>query len=289
MDLFPRHSMAESLYMVFGDLHGRILPAFRLATVWAKEHDCSITGLLQVGDLGYFPDVSRLDKATRRHAADDPLELGALSVTEPSKEADAIFAEEGVPTALWFTAGNHEDYDALHSLAHGDEFTVDAYCRVWCIRNGHVAHLPGNLRVGALWGIDGQAPVRRRHAPSHCLIQADSAIRLACSTFDILLTHDSPLDAIIPNGGSQEILDIIQAARPAFAFFGHYKGRGRQIEGDFGRTRVYHLAGLELRECGHHAEEGCVGILRWDGATGSFEYVDPPWLSTFSRYNSRNR
>lgn len=281
--------MTDHFYLVFGDLHGRILSAFRLAAAWARDHDCRIDGILQVGDLGYFPDVSRLDKATRRHAADDPLELGALWVAEPSQEADRVFAEELTPEALWFTAGNHEDYAFLHSVAHGDVFAVDAYQRIRCIRDGHVALLPGCVRVGALWGIDGQAPVRRRHAPSHCLIQADSAARLSCSTFDVLLTHDSPLDAIIPNAGSQKILDVIQAARPAFAFFGHHKGHGHQIEGDFDATRVYHLAGMELRQSGHHAEEGSVGVLRWDGTSGSFAYVDPAWLRSFTRHNWRYR
>jgi hypothetical protein len=281
--------MADLFYMVFGDLHGRILPAFRLTAAWARDHDCRIDGILQVGDLGYFPDVSRLDKATRRHAADDPLELGTLWVAQPSQEADRIFAEELVPEALWFTAGNHEDHEFLHSLAHGDVFAVDAYQRVRCIRDGHVAQLPGGLRVGALWGIDGQAPVRRRHVPSRFLIQADNAVRLACSTFDVLLTHDSPLDAIIPNAGSQEILDIIRAARPAFAFFGHHKGCDHPVEGDFGATRVYHLAGMELRQSSQHAEEGSVGVLRWHGTAGSFEYLDPGWLRSFTRHNWRYR
>lgn len=153
---------------------------------------------------------------------------------------------------------------------------------------GHVALLPGGLRIGALESIDGRAPVRRRHAPSHCLIQADSGLRPACSIFDVLLT-DSPLDAIIPNPGSQKILDAIQAALPAFAFFGHHKGRGHQIEGDFNGTRVYHLAGMERRQSGHHAEEGSVGVLRWDRASGSFAYVDPAWLRSFTRHNWRYR
>jgi hypothetical protein len=281
--------MTETVFLVFGDLHGRILPAFRFAAAWAKEHGVPVAGVLQVGDLGYFPDLSRLDKATRRHAADDPLELGTLLVASPSREADEIFAAEGVPDSLWFTAGNHEDHEFLESLAHGDVFAVDAYRRVWCIRDGHVARLPGGLRVGALWGIDGQAPLRRRNAPARCLIRADRAVRLACSAFDVLLTHDSPLDALIHNAGSQEILDIIKTAQPAFAFFGHHKGRGRQVEGDFGKTRVYHLAGMELRRPGQHAEEGSVGVLRWRGPAGAFEYVGSDFLRSFTRHNWRFR
>ncbi len=281
--------MAEAVYLVFGDLHGRVLPAFRLASVWAKEHAAPVAGLLQVGDLGYFPDPSRLDRATRKHAARDPLELGVLSVTEPSQEADQVFAEDSLPEALWFTAGNHEDYDALLARAHGDTFAVDAYRRVWCVRDGHVTYLPGGLRVGALWGIDGDAPVRRRNAPAHCRIQSSRVTRLACSSFDVLLTHDGPRDAIISDARSQRILDLITAVQPAFAFFGHYDHCGHRIEGDFGRTQVYHLAGLEFRTPGQHAEESCVGVLRWDDGSGTFEYFDPSWLRTFTRHNWQHR
>ena len=83
--------MSVARYLIFGDLHGRILPAFRLAMAWEREHGVRLDGLLQVGDLGYFPDPARLDKATARHAADDPLELGTCLVAEPNREADEVF------------------------------------------------------------------------------------------------------------------------------------------------------------------------------------------------------
>jgi hypothetical protein len=43
-----------------------------------------------------------------------------------------VFAEDGLPEALWFTPGNHEDYDALELFAHGagsspEDFPVDIY------------------------------------------------------------------------------------------------------------------------------------------------------------------
>src|SRR5262249_45289764 len=59
-------AMRPATYLVFGDLHGRILPAFRLAQAWAREHGAALDGLLQVGDLGYYPDEGRFDKATRK-------------------------------------------------------------------------------------------------------------------------------------------------------------------------------------------------------------------------------
>ena len=111
--------MRPATYLVFGDLHGRVLPAFRLAQAWSREHGVTLDGLLQVGDLGVFLDPSRFDKATKRHAEKDSLECGVRLVAEPSEEADAVFADEPCPGAMWFTAGNHEDYELLKDWERG--------------------------------------------------------------------------------------------------------------------------------------------------------------------------
>jgi hypothetical protein len=282
--------MKPQTYLVFGDLHGRILPAFRLALAWQREHGERLAGLLQVGDLGWFPDASRLDKATKRHAEKDSLELGAQLVAARSDEADAVFAEADLPEALWFIAGNHEDHEALEALSHGagcgpDDFPVDYYQRVRCLRDGHVANLPGGLRVGALWGIDDRAPNARRKTPQRGRISERSATKLSYETFDVLLTHDSPRDAMIADAGSEAITCIVQLARPRFAFFGHYHGEGRLDECDFDLKRVLHLHGLEFRERGGSAEAGSVGVLRWEPTGGQFDYVSPEWLRTFTRHN----
>src|SRR3954467_12065955 len=96
-------AMPPSTFFVFGALHGRVLPAFKLAQAWSREHGVALAGLLQVGDLG----DSRFDRATKRHTGKDALEGGVRLVAQPSEEADAVFADELCPAALWFTAGNH--------------------------------------------------------------------------------------------------------------------------------------------------------------------------------------
>jgi hypothetical protein len=287
-------AMAQTVYLVFGDLHGRVLPAFRLAMAWEREHGFRVSGLLQVGDLGYYPDHARLDKATLRHAEKDPMELGAQLVTSYSPEADEVFhGDAAPPEALWFTVGNHEDFDALAERGREDRgsesFAVDAYLRVRCIRDGKVEVLPGPLRVGALWGIDDQAPNARRKTPPGGRIRSQSVSTLIGSEFDVLLTHESPRDAVLADSGSEEIDLLIARRRPRFAFFGHYGGRGGRIEGDFGATQVYHLCGFEMRRESSCAETRSVGVLIWEGASGTFEYLDEAWLRTFTRINWRHR
>jgi hypothetical protein len=210
-------------------------------------------------------------------------------VAQPSEEADAVFADESCPEALWFTAGNHEDYDLLKEFERGagreaDSFVVDAYGKLRCVRDGHVAELPGGLRVGAIVGHRPEHPQEDPAARPDQPPQHDCA--LSSASFDVLLTHESPRDAILADSGSEEIGSVIRSARPAFAFFGHYHSTGRRVEGDFGPTRVYHLSHLELDS---RAEEGSVGVLTWDGGAGDFAYLDPAWLRTVTRHNWKHR
>jgi hypothetical protein len=243
-------------FLVFGDLHGRVLPAFRLAAAWSRAHGVRVDGILQVGDLGYFPDNSRLDKATRRFAIDDPMELGVQLVTEPSPEADAVFADPDVPEALWFTAGNHEDFEALTAWEHGSG--------------------PRATR----FAVDRRT---RKQLPPRGWIHPKAASRLLGAEFDVLLSHDCPMGAMHSGCGSEDVDRIIRFARPRFAFFGHYRGKGAPIESDFGDTTVFHLAGMELRRHRLYPEEGCVGVLRWRDGAGEFTFLDPVWLLQFPR------
>jgi len=285
--------MSESNYLVFGDLHGRILPAFRLASAWAREYKCPIAGLLQVGDLGYYPDLTRLDKATRKHAADDPTELGAQDVVHITPIADAVFADEHCPQCLWFTAGNHEDFDALLQFAGSSgrqpDCVVDAYCRLRCIKNGRITELPGGLQVGALWGVDGEGRNARRKLPPAGYVQQSAADKLHVAPMNVLLIHDAPMDAVREGGGSPISDELIRLSQPKFAFFGHYECHGHRIERDYGSTEVYHLSGMELSGRGKHAEPGCVGVLNWNGTDGKFEYLEDDWLRSFTRHNWRSR
>jgi hypothetical protein len=281
--------MDASSYLVFGDLHGRVLPAFRLATVWAREYDRRVAGILQVGDLGYFPDLAKLDKATRRFADDDPLELGTHDIIADNELADAVFGDPDCPAGLWFTAGNHEDFEALQRLSQSagrePDFAVDAYGRVRGIKNGDAAIVGDALRVGALWVVDGEGANRRTNLAKDAFLSRRKADQLLARSFDVLLTHDAPAHAKRFGYGSAIVNELIQLAQPAFAFFGHYKGEGARIDGDFGKTQLYHLAGMELRGPGGTAEAGCAGVLTWHADSGAFEFIDSAWLKTFSRHN----
>lgn len=284
-------SPQSSVFLVFGDLHGRILPAFRFASYWSKRSGRGVTGLLQVGDLGYFPDISRMDKATLRHAKDDPLELGSLDVAIRTDLADKVFDEDPRCTFnLWFTAGNHEDFEELERFAQAagrdqHDFAVDAYCRVRGIKDGEVHSFDCGVKAAAVWGVDGGGPNSRQNLPPRGYIAERAVDRLTLEAFDVLLMHDAPESAKREGYGSELLRTLIDLAQPQFAFFGHYRGDGSKIEQDFGRTEVFHLAGFELRTRDGHPESGSVGVLEWQDGEGTFAFAPDDMLKPFTRHN----
>ena len=183
--------MRPATYLVFGDLHGRVLPAFRLAQAWSREHGVALDGLLQVGDLGYFPDPGRFDKATQRHAERDPLEGGVRLVRRPSEEADDVFAERALPRGDVVHRRQSRGLRTAEGVEAGrrpraDSFAVDAYGKLRCIRDGRVAELPGGLRVGAC-GASTTAHRRPRADPAGAASAVAPRRRLRLRRFDVLL------------------------------------------------------------------------------------------------------
>ncbi len=78
---------------VFADVHGRILLAFKVVERYQRETGIQIDLILQCGDVGIFPDVHRLDKATLRHADEDDSELGfSQHFLYPNREADQVLS-----------------------------------------------------------------------------------------------------------------------------------------------------------------------------------------------------
>src|SRR5262245_46657186 len=99
-------------FAVFGDVHGRVALMLTLARRWQQHTGCTLTAVLQVGDMGAFPDHHRLDDSTLRFARKDPDELGFRAFLEPSADGEALLAPHDSPPIV-FCRGNHEDFEYL--------------------------------------------------------------------------------------------------------------------------------------------------------------------------------
>lgn len=196
--------------LVAGDTHGNTAWVEGLVRTAAEQH-CPI--VFQVGDFGYFPDLSG-----------GPRFLTAV---------DAACARHGVE--FWFIDGNHDDHFALaqHREADAPVALTD-----------HVTYIPrgarvslGELTFGFLGGAFSVDWRDRTHGidwwPNETPDHSDLA-RLGTGRLDVLITHDAPAGIDLASGRLPAedqvradetralIATAVEATLPRIAIHGHW-------------------------------------------------------------------
>jgi hypothetical protein len=276
---------------IFADVHGRILLAFKVVERYQRETGETIDLILQCGDVGIFPDVAALDRATRRIAEHDVTELGfAKHFTTPNPEAEAVLDQ--LACIMICVRGNHEDHhylDGLEKQSAAAVFPVDCYRRVWCMKTGlmHRFCAPDAeinlLGIGRVGAPDTEAsPFLNKYIQQH---EQDRLADVAALPLDVLLTHDGRRDFVRPGIGMREISMILDRQAPAYHFFGH-TGHPFQRKMDAnGVTVCSKLSDFEWEESdrGGRLKDDCLGILRWqDSSHHQFDVVDAPWIKEYT-------
>jgi Icc-related predicted phosphoesterase len=273
---------------VFGDVHGKILPMVKLCQRWQKENKTSIDLILSVGDMGVFPDFSKMDKATLKWVNKDPLETGFMDYfIKPNKNVEEIFYGNDNPVRadIVFVRGNHEDHDYLKECTKDMNSInpVDCYQKIFYLPDG-VRYDFNGISIAGLGGmhITDAKGVRRRHQMA--FIQQENVNKVLGIKADIFLTHDTPCDRITPGLGSADISSIIDLAQPKFHFFGHAH---QQVEGlIYENTMSYGLNELKFEGGPRLLKEGCFGILEWQSKDKNwFQFAEDEWLYEVSEYN----
>jgi len=265
-------------FAVFGDVHGRISLMLILARRWEEDTGRSLDAVLQVGDMGAFPDINRLDRATVRHAAKDTDELGFSEYVRGCAEGAALLANDGWPV-VWMR-GNHEDFEYLDQFR--SPTAVDPWGRLIYVPDGTETTVAG-LRIGAIGG-KGRPSVDRGRGKSARKAYRKSqhrddpswlSERIAGNAYsdglDILLTHAGPAEVL--RFGSPHLAAAARRIRPRIHLFGHHHIQHGPASGPGGATVI----GLDhLEFIGHRIQNGCWGILEVDG-----EDVRWTWGDTF--------
>lgn len=236
---------------LFGDVHGNLAGMYGLVERYNRKHGAAIDVVLQIGDLGAFPDPDKLDPATRRYANRDATELGFRAYHVGERRA---------PVDTWFIAGNHEDFDFLE--AHADQ-AVDPDARLHCLGNGSVVAVIPGVTVAGLWGMSRSGP-RRGKGDARKYVSEDACLRLlerAPGSVDILLCHDAPWNAGDGAGrlGARDLTEVIEHLRPLYVFHGHTGGSAPPWR--LGRSEVVGL--------------NAAGMVKVPGRDGGMAVVEP--------------
>ncbi len=266
-----------------GDVHGRVFHAIAALATWQQTRGEPFDLLIQVGDMGAYPDPDGMDANAKRHLAAAPAEADfsrLLRANGPRAEAiRGIRHHVGSP--LHFLRGNHEDQAWLRQLpvdpssrtARVDQFDVLRY-----VPDGSVLTF-GDLRVGFLGGASDDAGDGAIDPHAH-----NSLMKLDPGTIDVLVTHDAPYGVSVgyhgQTQGSRLITTLVERLEPSSHIAGHLTLIGPQSHGTTNFLCLDSLVPSPFRNPGWHGlQPGCLALL--DTATGVLQPVTESWLSSF--------
>ncbi|WP_230657837.1 metallophosphoesterase family protein [Psychrobacter sp. I-STPA10] len=281
---------------IFADIHGKFLLPFKLVAHYQKTTGKSIDLILQCGDMGAFPDKSRMDKATLRHAQNDRDELGFIDGFAYVHTEIAQFLDE-LNVDMLCVRGNHEDHEFLDKLEEDASFLkqpaypIDAYNRVWVCRTAipiviqSKANTPKESKNFAglkpqhkkdthntkqhtdndsltMVGVGRIGDRKGRTHPQYIQDYERQALKKLAKNaqeFDVLVTHDKSSDSH-RGYGSAEIKELLNHVAFAYHFYGHTGEPFSQTLDDNGITQSVKVRELEFNSHGK-LEAGCMLIL----------------------------
>lgn len=282
-------------FAIFADIHGKFLLPFKLVHHYQQGTGNRIDWILQCGDMGAFPTKDTMDKATLRHAKNDPDELGFMREFCVDKPEIRQFLER-LGVKMLCVRGNHEDHAFLDKLEHESEsaiFPIDVYQKVFVCRSGVPITLINNSRMietpekvnvsisdtpasesCTLVGVGRIGDRKNRDEPIFIQDYERVALnKLAKSQVevDILLTHDKPSESE-QGYGAVEISELLDQVAFSYHFYGHTgEPYNRQIA-DNGITESIKVTELEFNKDGK-LSEGCMLIVEKQGENWSVEPV----------------
>jgi predicted phosphodiesterase len=250
--------------LIFSDLHGKLLLPFIIARKIESSKNIKIDYILQCGDAGVFPDLSRLDRATLIRSEFNRNELGFNDFfTNENAEARSILNMVDCPMIC--VRGNHEDHaylDELENKSQAPYYPVDYYKKIFIIKTGEVFALSSENEKVNIMDI-GRAG--RENKKSLRFLQEYERSKLhslpKSSEIDVLITHDAAYGFDSLGFGMIEIREILDIFEPLYHFYGHTDSPFSLKTDENGYTSSVKVA--EIKSISSPLPDGSIILLTW--------------------------
>lgn len=278
---------------LFSDIHGKILLPFKLVDLYQKKTGNTIDFILQCGDMGAYPNIENLDKATIKHAQYDRDELGFHDhFTKINPEIKSFLDELNINMIC--VRGNHEDHDFLDELEkenfQNSLFPIDIYEKVFVCKSGVQQELKTENETLSFVGIgrigDRKGRTEKRFIQDYERKEIKKLLKTKDS-FDILITHDKDSSGE-ENYGMTEIRNVLDNVIFHYHFYGHTGEPFKQETDCNGITQSIKIKELEFNASGI-LEKGCMMILTKENGELSIEVVDQKLTNTMTKYNWKDQ
>lgn len=274
---------------IFSDIHGKILLPFKMVDRYQKDFNKKIDLIIQCGDIGAYPDIDNLDKATIRHAKHDRDELGFHDDFTSFNQEISAFLEE-LDLKMICVRGNHEDHDFLDNLEkkYSDTsiFPIDIYKYIWLCKSGELQNFQKDQENLSFVGF-GRIGDRKNRQEKRFIqkYEYEKVKQLFNSKgfIELLITHDSD-NTSDPGYGSKEVREILDNIPFQYHFFGH-TGKPYSSELDLnGITQSIKVKELEFNDSGV-LPENCMIILEKEHDELTMHSVPTSFTNLFTKNN----
>jgi len=273
---------------LFADIHGKILLPFKLCDLYQEKTGNKVDLILQCGDIGAFPSLKNLDKATIRHAKNDRDELGFYDDFTTEKKEIKTYLDK-LNLNMICVRGNHEDHEYLNQLeevAGNSRFPIDIYKRVYVCKSGEIQQFEKGHEILSFVGI-GRIGDRKGRAAEQFVQDYErtkiNKLRKIKAMFDILISHDKD-DQSQRGYGMAEIRMILDNVVFQYHFYGH-TGEPFNVELDTNQiTQSCKIKELEFTQDGI-LPPGCMIILEKENDQLNMEVVPLSITNKLTKHN----
>ncbi len=211
---------------IFSDIHGKFLLPFKLVDLYQKESGEKIDFILQCGDMGCYPFLDRLDKATLKHVKNDRDELGFYDFFTKEILHVKTFLDR-LNVNMICVRGNHEDHRYLNELEEKSTdtmFPIDIYGRVFVCKSGEIQTLKTKDETSKFVGVgrigDRNGSEHEQFIQTYEKQKIKKLIKKNKDTLDILITHDK-FGYSQRGCGMDEIRNLLDNVMFKYHFYGH--------------------------------------------------------------------
>ena len=212
---------------LLGDVHGRAFHALAAVAEWQETLGRRFDLVVQVGDLGAYTSVERMDAASRRYLDADPsqADFGRLLTAAGRRAASLRRVRRRFDGPIYFICGNHEEFAWLAALPRDAPGTaaVDPFDLFRYVPDGTVLSV-GGWTLTFLGGAEPGDPNDEEGAALDEAV-AGRLLELEPGSLDGLVTHDGPYGIGTSYYGTTQgapaISRLVERLRPRFHVAGH--------------------------------------------------------------------
>ncbi len=274
---------------IFSDIHGKILLPFKLVDLYQKETNQKIDFILQCGDIGCYPDIDNLDKATMKHAKNDRDELGFYDCFVQEIPEIKVFLDK-LNIDMICVRGNHEDHkylDDLEKQTQGPRFPIDIYNRVFVCKTGHKQEIKVGQETLNFVGIgrigDRKERTNDRFIQEYEKKKIKELIKGNKEIFDLLITHDKD-DRSQRGYGMKDIRELLDNVIFKYHFYGHTGESYKEEIYTNDITKSIKIREAEFNNSGI-LEKGSMIILEKNNTNITMEIVSQKLTNKLTKFN----